>query len=891
MPTPSWRRYLTFWKPDVRRDVDDELRFHLEERAADLVAAGLTPQQAARQARAEFGDVDRISAGLRDIDQRILTNRARTEWRNVMQDEIRLALRRLARQPAFTIPAILTLALGIGATTAIYTILDAVVLRPLPYANADRLVYLDTPIPKTKMRWGLARHEMFYFKQASHELEDLGVYQRSMATILGDGAAATERVPSANVSSTLLDVLGFKPYAGRLLTPQDNRFDMPQVVVLGYEFWQRRFGGDRAIIGKKIPVEGFPLQVVGIIQPGAALPDARADLWVPANVDPNMEPRNNHTWLGVGRLRPGYTAADLQRELEPLVARFPETFPSVYRKPWHVTVIPLRDSVVGDVITRALWILLGSVGLVFLVAAANVANLFLVRLEARRRELNMRLALGAGRSHLATHFLAEGLVLSLAAAALGVALAYAGLAGLLGAAPDGIPRLGEVHLGWRSAGVAALLAIITGIVFALIPIMSSKLDVLALREGSRALTSSRRRLAIRGTLVAGQVALALVLLAAAGLMVKSFRNLRSVRAGFDPTGVITMQVSLPAARYDNDLKGAALFEQIATRISALPDVKSVGFGEMVPSEIDPDGCTGVLTEAPTREEMKGMCVPPPRVSPGYFSALGIRLDGHEPTWAETDGGAGPAVVTRSLAEKLWPGQNAIGKGIRCCQAGPKWYRVVGVTEDIRGNGFDKPPTDAVFFPMIELPDAPLEGTPRFFNVIVRSKSGNLRALTPAIKRIITEADVQVPIANERSMEQVVARSMVKRTFTLTLLGIASVMALILSAIGLYGVVSYVVGERRGEIGIRVALGAQSGDVGRMIVMQSVRLAVIGVVVGVAAALATMRLLQSLLFEVQPTDPSTLVVVAAGLVLLAALASWLPARRAMRVDPVEALRSQ
>ena len=891
MAVPSWRRYLTFWKPDVGRDVDDELRFHLDERTTDLIAEGLTPQQAARQARAEFGDVDQVSAGLRDIDRRILTTRARTEWRSVMKDEIRLALRRLARQPAFTIPAILTLALGIGATIAIYTILDAVVLRPLPYANADRLVYLDTPIPTAKMRWGLARHEMFYFKQASHELEDLGVYQRSMATILGDGAAPTERVPSANVSSTLLDVLGFKPYAGRLLTPRDNLFDMPQVVVLGYEFWQRRFGGDREIIGRKIPVEGFPLQVVGIMQPGAALPDARADLWVPANVDPNMGPRNNHTWLGVGRLRPGYTAADLQRELEPLVRRFPEIFPGVYRKPWYIAVMPLRDSVVGDVITRALWILLGSVGLVFLVAAANVANLFLVRLEARRRELNMRLALGAGRSHLAAHFLAEGLVLSLAAAGLGVALAYAGLSGLLGVAPDGIPRLDEVHLGWRSAAVAVLLAIISGVVFALIPITSSRLDVLALREGSRTLTSSRRRLAIRGTLVAGQVALALVLLAGAGLMMKSFRNLRSVRAGFDPTGVITMQLSLPAARYDNDLKGAALLEQIATRISALPDVKSVGFGEMVPSEIDPDGCTGVLIEAPTREEMKGMCVPPPRVSPGYFSALGIRLDGHEPTWTETDGGAGPAVVTRSLAEKLWPGQNAIGKGIRCCQAGPKWYRVVGVTEDIRGNGFDKPPTDAVFFPMIELPDAPLEGTPRFLNVIVRSKSGNLRALTPAIRRIITEADVQVPIANERSMEQVVARSMVKRTFTLTLLGIASVMALILSAIGLYGVVSYVVGERRGEIGIRVALGAQRGEVGRMIVMQSVRLAAIGVIIGIAAALATTRVMQSLLFEVQPTDPSTLVVVAAGLVVLSAVASWLPARRAMRVDPVEALRTQ
>ena len=898
MATPSWRRYLTFWKQDVRRDVDDELRFHLDERTADLIAEGLTPHQAAHQARTEFGDVDQVSAGLRDIDQRILTNRARTEWRSVMKDEIRLALRRLARQPAFTIPAILTLALGLAATTAIFTVLDAVVLRPLPYAASERLVYIDSPMPGMgkDTRWWLGRHEMFYFKQNSRALEDLGLFQAGEVTILGDGGGAAERVKSANVSSTLLDVLGFRPYAGRLLTPDDNLAQDAQVAVLGYDFWMRRFGGDRGIVGKTIPVEGFPLQVVGVLQPNAGLPDQRVDIWVPAYIDPSMPARNNHTWSGIGRLRPGYTAADLERELAPLVRRFPEIFPTAYSERFmkntgfRAAVTPLRNWVVGDVVTRALWILLGSVGLLFLVAAANVANLFLVRLDARRRELAMRLALGAGRSHLAAHFLAEGLVLTSASAALGVVLAYAGLQVLVARAPDGIPRLAEVGLDWWSVAVAAGLALVTGAIFALIPIVNARVDVRTLREGSRTLTSSRRRNAVRGALVAGQVALALVLLAAAGLMVKSFRNLRGVQAGFDPSGVVTMAVSLPAARYDNDRKGAALFEQLASRIASMPDVKSVGFGEQVPPEMS-TGCTGVMTEAPTREEVKSACILTIRVSPGYFEALGIRVEGRLPTWAETDAGAGPVVISRALAERFWPGQSAIGKGVRCCYDGKTYYRVVGVSDDVRGNGFDQPPVQAVFFPMIALADAPLEGSPRYLEVIVRSRSGNTHALTPAVKRAITDLDVQVPIANERSMEQVVARSMVKRTFTLTLLGIASVMALILSAIGLYGVVSYVVGERRGEIGIRVALGAQRGEVGWMIVMQSVRLAVIGVLVGVAAALATTRLMQSLLFEVQPTDPSTLVAVALGLVVLAALASWLPARRAMRVDPVEALRTQ
>jgi predicted permease len=423
----------------------------------------------------------------------------------------------------------------------------------------------------------------------------------------------------------------------------------------------------------------------------------------------------------------------------------------------------------------------------------------------------------------------------------------------------------------------------------MIPIANARVDVLALREGSRSLTPTRGRLAVRGALVAGQVALALVLLAAAGLMLKSFRNLRGVQGGFDPNGVATMVVSLPAARYDNDQKAAAFFEQLTSRLEAIPDVKSVGFGEAVPLEMS-DGCTGVLTEAPTREEMKSACVLTFRTAPGYFDALGIRVDGRKPTWAETDAGAGPVVISRALAERFWPGENPIGKGIRCCQNGPSYYRVVGVTDDVRGNGFDRPVVQAVFFPMIALRDAPLEGVPRYLHVLVRSKSGNTRALLPAVKRAITALDVQVPVANERSMEQIVARSMAKRTFTLALLGIASVMALVLSAIGLYGVVSYVVGERRGEIGIRVALGAPRAVVGGMIVMQSVRLALIGVVVGVAGALATTRLMQSLLFDVKPTDPSTLFVVALGLVVLAAAASWIPARRAMKVDPVEALRT-
>jgi hypothetical protein len=285
MSTPGWRRYLTFWRPDIARDVDDELRFHLEERIADLVASGAARAEAQRQALAEFGDVDRISAGLRDIDQRILDHRVRTEWRTVMKDEIRHALRRLVRHPAFTVPAVLTLALGIGATTAIYTVVDAVILRPLPFANAERLVWIDSPMPGMgkDTRWWLGRHEMFYFKQNARGLEDLGLYQRGELSVMGDGAASTERVSSVAVSSTLFDVLGFRPYAGRLIAPQDNlEQNRPTIAVLGYDFWVRRFGGDRGIVGKTIDIEGYRREVVGVLPPHATLPDASIDLWEPA---------------------------------------------------------------------------------------------------------------------------------------------------------------------------------------------------------------------------------------------------------------------------------------------------------------------------------------------------------------------------------------------------------------------------------------------------------------------------------------------------------------------------------------------------------------------------------------------------------------------------------
>ena len=889
----------------VDDDVAEEFAHHLAMRVEELTAAGMSPETARAAALGRFGDVARYREQTRHIAAGARRERRLAERLGDLRRDARLAARSLARTPSFSVIAVLTLALGVGATTAVFAILDRVVLRPLPYPGAERLVWVEHRAPGYGMEkpWGLSAAGYFYFREHNRSFEDVGAmagaFGTPMVNVAGGGAA--ERVRAAAVTASLLHVLGARPALGRLILPDDDRPGAAPVVVLGYGFWQRRYGGDPSVVGRTIELEGSAARVVGVLERGFDLPGATTGVWVPLALDPAARPQNSHQFSGVARLRPGVTATAAQADLDRMMRRFPELFPSAYSEGFmreahfSVHVLPLRDHVVGGV-ARVLWILLASVALVLLIACANVANLFLVRAEGRRRELAVRTALGASRAHLAWQFATEGALLALASAPVAAWMAHAAVRVLPRLVPTGLPRVAELRLGWEGAAVAAALALVAGVALGLLPLVRRPESPGVLRDGSRGLTPSRAQRRVRGTLVVGQVALAVVLLAAAGLMLQSVRRLRSVDAGFRPAGVLTVDVALPEAKYATRDAANAFYGELLRRVAALPGVARAGAVETGALPLTSDGgCSAVFGEGATPDERgPGACVPTATVAPGYFATMGIRLRGRAPTWEENDGRSAGVVVSRALAERFWPGEDPIGKGITGNQRKPPYYRVVGVTDDVRTLGLDRPATEVVYFPLQTIPGSPLWGeAPRAMTLVLRAPDVSTAALVDAVRRAVAELDASVPVAAVRTMEQVVADSpsVARVTFAMLLLGVASAMALLLSAVGLYGAVSYLVGQRRGEIGVRMALGARVAQVARLVVMQSVRLAAAGVLLGLAGAIAILRVLRSLLFEVSPTDPLTLAAVAALLVVTAAAASYAPARRAARVDPAEALRAE
>ncbi len=894
-PTPAWRRYLRLRGRDITADIDDELHFHVEQRVHDLMAGGLAEEAARAQAVAEFGDVQATRAQLQTIDRRIQDQRTTNERFTVIRDEVRLALRRLRRQPAFTIPATLTLALGLACTGVAFTLLQSVLLRPLPFADADQLVSLASPMPKLNSVWGIARHQLPYYKENVRAFEDMALYRGMEVTIPGEGTVRAERVAAASVSASIFSTLRIAPELGRLLRDEDNIPRQATVVVLGHDYWMRRFGGDRAVIGRQFNVDGTMREIVGVTPAGASLPDRHVDLWMPDYIDPASPPMNNHVRGAVARLRPGFTASDAESQIVPLVTRMDEIFPSAYPNHWiansgfRTSVTPLRDEVVGPAVTRALWILFAAVWLVLIVAVANVANLVIVRAESQRREIAMRSALGASRPVLALHFLTEGLVITLLAALLASGLALLTLGLLPTVAADTLPRLSELHFGLDTVGIIAGLALLVGVVIGLIPMTHATTDPRALREGSRAVMGSRTRTALRQFLVLGQVALTVMLLVGAGLLVRSGLKLRAVDPGFDPGGVITTDVSLSPASYRGYDQTAALYRLLAERISALPGVESVGFAEALPLSGEM-GCTSVMAAPSGRLPLRDRCVATMHASPGYFATMGIPVHGQTPDWSDAAQHTGGVIVSPALARRLWPDQDPIGRSVRCCRGGDHWDRVVGVTGEVHGNSLDTPPDEIAYFAIVPPDSSPTNNWPLDVHMVVKAPSYNAATMQRLVRDAMAELDPNVPISAARPMRDVVAESMAQRTFTLLLMGGAAVLALILSAIGLYGVIAYVVGQRQREIGVRIAVGASVPQIGRLVLGQSMRLVALGIVIGLAGAIAGTRLLASMLFEVSPTDPVVLVVVTLLVAVLGFAASGVPTLRAIRTDPMTALRA-
>src|SRR5688572_25478583 len=539
--------------------------------------------------------------------------------------------------------------------------------------------------------------------------------------------------------------------------------------------------------------------------------------------------------------------------------------------------------------------LLGAVALVLLIACANVANLLLLRAEARRRELTVRSALGAERAHLAVHFLTESVLLALLAGGVGVLLAHGGIKLLLAIAPTSLPRLEEIALSGRGIAFGLATALLTGLLFGLVPVLRSRVNFSELRESGRGLTAARGRQLVRGALVVAQVAMALVLLAAGGLMLQSFLNLRDVKAGFVTENVLTFHATPPYARYP-DLQSVHAFQrQLLERIAALPGVAVATGTTYLPLDGN-RGCAYTTWEGKVFGPSENPpCLPTVPVLPGYFEAMGIPVTGEVFDWAEVERRRGVVVVSKAVAERLWPGEDPIGKGIISFRDGPPWYRVIGVAEDVRGNGLDEPPVEAIYYPTLSMHGAGDMGAGpwRGITYVVKTATSEPTQLIASIRGIVAELDAAVPVASPRAMEEVVKTSpaIARRSFTMVLLAVAAAMALFLSAVGLYGVIAYLVGRRRSEIGVRMALGARVSQVGALVVLQSVRLAALGVAIGIVGAIVLTRMLESLLFGVEPADARTIAAVSALLLAVAAVASLFPAWRAARTDPVEALRAE
>ena len=815
--------------------------------------------------------------------------------------QIRPTLRRLARTPGFTVVSVLTLGLGIAGTTAAFSVVNAVLLRPLPYRDPDRLVQLWHTAPGVniaKVEQSDASYIQYHDK-ATRSFESVASYQSSAASLTG--GQEPERVPSANVTASFLPTLGVRPAIGRNFTDDEDRPGGPQVAILSDALWRRRYSADPAMIGKTIQVDGNTREVVGIMPADF---QSTTELWIPMGIDRAHLSTGNFNRNAIARLRPGVTIQAAEAEMQPILMRLPDDYPGMMTRTMfeqakiRVTVHPLREDVVGD-IRPILFTVLGTVGFVLLIACANVANLFLVRAEARTKEVAVRSALGASPRSIVKLYLGESLVLSATGAALGVVLAFVALRLLLRLAPAGLPRASEIAVDAASLGVAALIAVVTGLFFSAMPfIRAGKAELTpTLRDGTRGSTSGRERQRVRNAFVVAQVALALVLLVGSGLLARSFQRMRAVDPGFNSANVLTLRLSVPGSTYRTVGDISRFYHELTTRLASVPGVLAAGATSKLPLVDDGSSHNGTWVEdRPITKDELPTIHSTASITQDYFKAMNIPIV--EGRTFRDDGSERPSheiIVGRAFARHFWPNGSAIGKRIKTGGPEAAWSTIVGVVGDVHDEALTKPVDEMIYQPVVSVIQ-PQPGTPdsivaeNTMTLTIRT-SGDPTTILAAVRREIWGLDRNLPLVNVRALSDVVGAAMARTTFTLIMIGAAAGVALLLGAIGIYGVISYMVSLRTREIGVRMALGAQSVQVRRMVVRQGLVLAVIGVGIGLAGALALARLISSLLYGIAPYDPVTLVSVTVGLLAVAGLASWLPAMRAARIDPIEALRAE
>jgi predicted permease len=808
-----------------------------------------------------------------------------------MLSELRVAARSLARRPTFTIAAVLTLAIGLGATVAIYTVIQSVLLRPLPYPDSDRIVTVvhrapGLELPELENSVGTLR----LYEERSRTLTDITGTDREERNLTGGERPA--RVGMLRVSPSFFDVVRTEPAIGRRFRDEDAVSGPVSVAILMHATWQNRFGGASDILGRVIRVDGEPVEVVGVMPPGFRTPEARSvEFLVPFHLDPAIG-FGTFGIEGLMRLAPGADLEQARTEVAALQSAFAEpeqdalTAEMMERSQWTAEVIPLRSRIVGDV-ERTLWVLLGTVGLVLLIACANVANLLLVRGEGRHREVAIRAALGAGMGRIAATFLMESLLLATFGGLIGSAFAWAGVRLLVANGPDTLPRLGEVQIDAYVLAVALGLTLLTGLLLSVAPIVRGLRGIspAALRDGGIRTTAGRERHRARSALIAVQVALALVLLVGSGLMLRSFWKLRSVDPGVDTANVIAVGVSRGSG--GERPQEAAFYQQVLDEVSALPGVQSAGASNALP--LLPQGLNGSSFEVRSKPRDEDDITPVviyTTVLPGFFETNGIPvLEGRAPERADHAARRDVVWVSQTFAERFLEG-GALGDAIRV-GGDSTWLEIAGVVGDVRIFGLDEEVRPQAYLP-------PTTTVPSISNElmhVVVKHSGNAAAVGAAVRDVVARIDPTVPIANIQTMDEVVLNSLARMSFTLVLLATAAGVALVLGLVGLYGAISYVVAQRTREIGVRMALGADMTRVQRMVLRQGMSIVIIGVIAGLIVAALSTRVLGALLFEVASTDPVTFVATPVLLLLVGALAAWLPARRASRLSPLLALRAE
>jgi len=880
-PIAAFVRNL-FKRTSIESDLDDELRAYVELLAAEKVRHGLSPDAARRAALVESGGVDQVKEQVRDV-------RAGAAF-EIARRDLRVGVRSLARTPAFAAAAILALALGIGANTAMLSVVNGVLLRPLPYADADRLVVIlhkgRNPVaPANFVDW--SRQTRSFSATAAAEF-----WTPNLA-----GTENPEQINGLHVTAGVFPMLGVQPVLGRWLTERDDAPGVEPVVVVAYGLWQRRFGGDAAIIGRRISLDGRLHTIVGVMPASfkfAPFWATRAEVWAPIALGARAASRTGQSLRVFARLRPGVTLRQAQADLGAVTSRLEREFPGTNR---DVTVQPLKEKVVGDIRTP-LAVLFVAVSFVLLIACANVAHMLLARSASRHRELAVRTALGATRARLVAQLLVESSVLAAAGGIAGVLLAMWGVRALAAAGPSMIPRVADVSIDARVLLMTLGVTAGTVFVFGLVPALrAARVDLAAaFRDGDRASTEGRGRSSLRGALVASEIALALVLLVGAGLMIRSFTALRAIDPGFDPRNVVTMTISTAGTKEAEPNVRAAFFAEALARIKAIPGVGSASYINHLPIAGDEWGFSFAVEGRPKPRPGDSPSATYRVVFPGYFAAMRIPLiRGRDISDADRVGAPKVVVINKYMADTYWPGQDPIGRRITLDDS--TWVTVVGVAKNTVRDQWASPAQEEMFLPFFQ--DEGFLTDPRtqraYLTLVARASCEGANrcdaaALAGPIARAVREIDHDMPISEVQTMSKVVDDATAESRFYLLFLSAFAVIAVLLAAVGIYGVMSYTAARRTHEIGIRIALGAQPGRVLASVVGSGLRLAVAGAAAGVAGALALTRLMAGLLYGVSPTDATTFAGVTIVLLGVAGVASYLPARRATRIDPLRALRS-